>query len=115
MVWVRHSETQRILQIASQRIRARGTRDERSQMNRTQTIEGPRMIADEIPGYDYGSANVAKSPITIKELEQLKQSTGFTQGDEGWLNVAGDVLADQTKQLVEKWRAVISAYPHLAR
>jgi hypothetical protein len=84
-------------------------------MNRSQTIERARMVAPEIPGYDYGSSSVAKSPISTKELEQLKQSTGFTQDDEHWLRVAGDVLVDQTKELVEKWRAVISAHPHLAR
>src|SRR5207248_4546498 len=77
-------------------------------------MEKTKMVADQIPGYDYGSPNVAKSPITVKELEQLKQSTGFTTEDERWLRIAGEALADQTKELVEKWRAVISAHPHLA-
>jgi len=84
-------------------------------MNRSQTMEKTRMVADEIPGYDYGSPNIAKSPITVNELEQLKQSTGFTNEDERWLRIAGEVLADQTKSLVEKWRAVNAAHPHLAR
>ncbi len=84
-------------------------------MNCAGTIERPRMVADEIPGYDYGSPKAAKSPITTKRLEQLKQSSGFTKDDEHWLRVAGEVLVDQTKQLVEKWRAVISAHPHLTR
>src|ERR1041384_7991721 len=83
-------------------------------MNRSQTMEGTRKVAEEIPGYDYGSPSVAKSPITVKELEQIKQSAGFTKEDERWLHVAGDVLADQTKELVEKWRAVIASHPHLA-
>lgn len=71
--------------------------------------------ATEIPDYDYGSSRVAQSPITVQELEQLKQSTGFTKEDERWLHEAGHVLEDQTKELVEKWRAVIAAHPHLAR
>ena len=84
-------------------------------MNESQTIEKPTMVASDIPGYDYGSSKVARSPITVTELQQLKQSAGFTPEDERWLHAAGDVLKGQTKALVEKWRAAISAHPHLAR
>ena len=58
-------------------------------------------VADEIPGYDYGSENVAKSPITLQEFEQLKHSATFTEEDEHWLYVAGDILADQLKNWSE--------------
>jgi Protoglobin len=84
-------------------------------MSETQTIEKPRFVADHIPGYEYGSPNAAKSPISVDELELLKQSAGFTADDERWLRMAGDVLTDQTKNLIEKWRAAIAARPHLAR
>ena len=84
-------------------------------MDRSHTMEDPAIVANDISGYDYGSSKVAKSPITVKELEQLKESAGFTKEDEHWLQVAGEVLKDQTQQLVEKWRGVISAHPHLAR
>lgn len=83
-------------------------------MSPLQITEAPRMVADQIPGYDFGSPNVATSPIDERELEQLKQSSGFTPEDEHWLHVAGEVLADHTRELVEKWRAVISSCPHLA-
>jgi hypothetical protein len=69
----------------------------------------------EIPGYDYGSPAVAKSPITVQELELLKQSAGFTAEDAHWLRRAGDLLADHTADIVEAWRKVISSHPHLAR
>ena len=36
-------------------------------MESKQVLEQPKMVADKIPGYDYGSANVAKSPITLEE------------------------------------------------
>ena len=84
-------------------------------MNRSQTMETVKMVADEIPGYDYGSPNVAKSPITLQEFELLKQSASFTEEDEHWLRMAGETLADQTKQLVGKWRDIIAKHPHLAR
>ncbi len=78
-------------------------------------MSGTKFVAAEIPGYNYGSADVAKSPINPRELEQLKQSTGLTEDDEQWLRRAGEILADQTQAVVEKWRAVISAHPHLAK
>ena len=84
-------------------------------MNRSQTIERVRMVADEIPGYDYGSPSTAKSPITLQEFEALKQSATFTKEDEHWLRVAGETLVDQTKELVGKWRDIIAKHPHLAR
>src|SRR6185437_5866049 len=84
-------------------------------MDQSQTVEKPAMVANDIQGYDYGSTTVARSPITVKDLEQLKESAGFTPEDERWLRAAGDVLKGQTAPLVEKWRAVISAHPHLAR
>lgn len=84
-------------------------------MEHTQTIDKPQTVADDIPGYDYGSPSIAKSPISVQELELLKQSAGLTADDERWLHIAGEVLAHQTKPLVEKWRAAIASHPHLAR
>jgi hypothetical protein len=84
-------------------------------MSLSQTLEHPRVVANEIPGYNYGSANVAKSPITAKEFELMKQGAGFTNEDERWLRVAGEILLNRTKELVDKWRDVIAANPHLAR
>lgn len=68
-----------------------------------------------IPGYTYGSAAAAKSPITLDELEQLKASASFTSDDERWLRRAGELLADHTAQIAQAWRNVIAAHPHLAR
>jgi len=72
-------------------------------------------VAEQIPGYTYGEPSVAKSPITRRELELLKESVGFTDEDERYLRTAGEVLGDQTEKLVERWRAVIAAHPHLAQ
>ncbi|HTV15320.1 MAG TPA: protoglobin domain-containing protein [Acidobacteriaceae bacterium] len=75
-----------------------------------------KKIADEIPGYTYGTAAVAKSPVSLEELESLRVSVGFTAEDEQFLRMAGEVLADQTKQIVEEWRGrIIAGIPHLAR
>src|SRR5581483_9624718 len=84
-------------------------------MNRSQTLERHARLAEDIPGYNYGSPNVAKSPISMQEFDLLKQTAGFTAEDEHWLRIAGGVLESQTKELVGKWRDAISAHPHLAK
>jgi hypothetical protein len=73
-------------------------------------------IAAGIPGYTYGSADVSPSPVSLQELENLKATVGWTDEDERWRRVAGEVLADQTTQIVAYWRAgIIASIPHLAR
>ena len=71
---------------------------------------------DNLPGYSFGSAGVPKSPVSLAELEQLKISAGFTPQTEGSLKLAGAVLANQTRRIVEHWRSgIIANIPHLAR
>jgi hypothetical protein len=78
------------------------------------TVE-PKLVSEEIPGYTYGTPDVATSPVSAAELSLLKQSVGFTSRDEEYLRLAGEVLAHQTKALVETWRGAISQIPHLAK
>jgi hypothetical protein len=73
-------------------------------------------ISENIPGYAYGAEAISKSSISLQELEQMKTSVGFTTEDERFLNLAGEVLKDQVKQVVEHWRSkIIASIPHLAR
>jgi len=75
-----------------------------------------KKVADEICGYTYRTATVAASTVSLEELEQLKVTVGFTPEDERFLRMAGEVLADQTKQIVEHWRSgIIAGIPNLAR
>jgi protoglobin len=75
-----------------------------------------RKIAEDIPGYTYAAAEIAKSPVSMAELEDLKISVGFTGEDERYLRLAGEVLAGQTRQIVEHWRSgIIASIPNLAR
>ena len=69
----------------------------------------------EIAGYTYGTKAVARSPVTLEELEQLKQTATFNDDDVRNLHLAGDILEDQTEQVIDTWRAVIAKTPHLAR
>jgi hypothetical protein len=75
-----------------------------------------KKVAHEIPGYTYGTAGVAPSAASPEDLENLKVTAGFTAEDERFLRMAGEVLAGQTKRIVEHWRSgIIAGIPHLAR
>src|SRR5579871_6811213 len=65
----------------------------------------------EIAGYDYG--RVGRSPPTMKELEELKQTVGWTGEDEKYLRRAGEVLAGEAEKMVDAWRKKIGEQPHL--
>jgi hypothetical protein len=36
-----------------------------------------------IPGYDFGAAAGAKSPVSLDELHRLEACTGWTEEDDG--------------------------------
>jgi hypothetical protein len=73
-------------------------------------------ISGQIPGYAYGADSVARSTISLRELHELKATAGFTEEDERYLRLAGEVLGDQTKQIVDHWRSgIIANNPNLAR
>jgi hypothetical protein len=75
-----------------------------------------KRVAEEIHGYTYGADEVGASPVSMKELEELKTSAGLTAEDERYLRLAGEVLADQTAQIVQHWRSgIIASIPNLAR
>jgi hypothetical protein len=62
-------------------------------------IQTMKKVTDTIPGYSYGSPEVVKSPVSMGELAELKRSASFTEEDERYLRLAGEVLADQTKRI----------------
>jgi len=75
-----------------------------------------KKVADEIPGYTFGTTAVTVSPVSLDELEQLKVSAGLIADDEQFLRMAGKVLAGQTNQIVGHWRSrIIASLPNLAR
>jgi len=75
-----------------------------------------KRVSEQIPGYSYGAAEVPTSPFSTGQLEELKVSAGFTDEDERYLRLAGEVLADQTEQIVAHWRSgIIANIPNLAR
>lgn len=71
-------------------------------------------VVDNIAGYAYGANDLATSPVTMKDLDQLKQTITLDSEDLRYLRMAAEVLEDQTDSLVNLWRGVISTMPHLS-
>ncbi|WP_322512354.1 protoglobin domain-containing protein [Chloroflexus sp.] len=71
------------------------------------------MTAATIPGYDYGTEQVARSPLSMADFELLKQAVLFGPDDERYLRMAGDVLADQIEDVLDLWYGFVGSHPHL--
>jgi len=66
-------------------------------------------------GYTFGTSAVARSPVTMTELRQLEQAVAWSEDDARLLRRLGERIGDQAEALVDGWRAVIGAQPHLAQ
>ena len=82
-------------------------------MNKSTWI--PEAEAGSISGYDYGRTGVAHSPVSIEELRQIEATVGWSVEDSETLRRHGDLFRDKAEQMVDSWRAVIAAQPHLAK
>jgi hypothetical protein len=67
-----------------------------------------------IPGYDYGTSKSAISPVSDSDLSELEQTAGWTSADAEVLARHGDLFQDKAESMVDSWRDVIGAQPHLA-
>jgi hypothetical protein len=79
-------------------------------------LDGMSTIAAVAPdGYTYGSPEHSRSPVSLEELERLKQAVGLGDDDVRALAMAGAVVREQTEDIVASWRLVIGRTPHLAQ
>jgi hypothetical protein len=63
--------------------------------------------------YDFGAEAVARSPLGVEDLDLLKQTVLFTEEDEEYLRLAGDVLEDQADEALDLWYGFVGYHPHL--
>jgi Protoglobin len=68
-----------------------------------------------IPGYDYGKPAIARSPVSLDELRQIEMSAGWSDEDVRVLQRHGGIFRAHAENMVDSWRAVIGAQPHLAQ
>jgi hypothetical protein len=68
-----------------------------------------------ISGYDFGSPDSAKSPVSAEELLQLEQTLEWTTDDARLLRKHAPLFEAQAEKMVDSWRAIIGSQPHLAK
>ncbi len=66
-----------------------------------------------IPGYTYGTAAVSQSPISQEEFALLKQTVLWSDEDEQFLRMAGEVLKDQVEAILDLWYGFVGSHQHL--
>jgi hypothetical protein len=63
--------------------------------------------------YTMGSSEVAKSPLSMEDWDELKKSALFSEEDVFYLRLSLDALEDQIDDLIKTWRGIIFDQPHL--
>ena len=71
------------------------------------------MTAQDVEGYTYGDPTLPASPVTAEDLRLLLLSAAFTEADQQALALAGEVLADQTDDVLDVWYGFVGSQPHL--
>ncbi len=70
---------------------------------------------NEIPGYRFGDPTLPPSPVTLGDFELLKKTVLFTEEDERYLRMAGEVLDGQIDDVLDLWYGFVAAHPHLVQ
>jgi IS1 family transposase len=71
------------------------------------------MEAQSIAGYGFGTPEVARSPLSAEDVELLKATLLWSDEDDRYLRMAGEVLADQVGEVLELWYGYVGSHPHL--
>jgi hypothetical protein len=70
-------------------------------------------MSTEIKGYDYGKATLEKSPVTLEDLSLLKKTLLWSEDDDRYLKMAGEVLRDQIDAILDLWYGYVGSNEHL--
>ncbi|WIV66823.1 protoglobin domain-containing protein [Natrialbaceae archaeon AArc-T1-2] len=71
------------------------------------------MSDEQIPGYTLGDDDVPEAPIDRAAFDRLQQSVMFTDDDEEYLQMAGDVLEPQIDDILEVWYGFVGDHDFL--
>jgi hypothetical protein len=71
------------------------------------------MSAPTIPGYTYGTSELARSPVSTTEFEAMKRTALFGDDDVAALRASLPILADQVEAILDVWYGFVGANPHL--
>jgi hypothetical protein len=79
----------------------------------TPTSEAVIEHPEPIPGYTYGTDEAATSPLSLQDLERLKEAVWLMPEDKQALREAAEILADQADDTVTGWRARLRDLPFM--
>lgn len=71
------------------------------------------MAQTNIPGYDFGSPAVVRSPVSAEEFELLKKTVLFTEEDAAALQRSREILAPRAEKILDVWYGFVGSNPHL--
>ena len=71
------------------------------------------MTQTDIPGYTFGTDAVARSPLSLEELELLKATLLLGDDDLAALRRSGELLAGRVEEILDVWYGFVGANPHL--
>lgn len=71
------------------------------------------MSEQSIPGYTYGDESIPEPPISMEELDRLKQSLMWSAEDDEALQTAGDVLEPQIEDILDVWYGFVADHDFL--
>ena len=64
-------------------------------------------------GYIYDDPSMARSPVSVEKLAELRASVLLGEDDQRALRLAGEVLADQVEDVLDVWYGFVGGNPHL--
>ena len=71
------------------------------------------MSQTDIPGYTYGTDTVARSPVSLEELQLLRATLLLGEDDLAALRRSSDLLASRVEEILDVWYGFVGANPHL--
>lgn len=64
-------------------------------------------------GYSHGSPSLARSPISLLEVDQIKKSLLFGDDDVQLLRASREILEDRVEAILDVWYGFVGANDHL--
>lgn len=66
-----------------------------------------------IPGYTSGTSAVSRSPVSLEDFEQMKQSVLFGPDDVRHLQASHDIVKGEVEAILDVWYGFVGSHPHL--
>jgi hypothetical protein len=71
------------------------------------------MSTTAIPGYTFGTDQVPRSPLSLDDLDLLKQSVLWSDEDDRYLRLSAEVLESQVEEVLDVWYGFVASHPFL--